>query len=46
MSGVDGPMFPEVLEATVKVATAEGGNGVGSLDCPMHAGSFAPGAFR
>lgn len=37
-------MFPEVLEASAELAAAQREDGVASLDRPMHASPFGPGA--
>src|SRR5437773_10286820 len=37
-----GAAFPEILEASAELATAQGDDGVGALDGPVHACSLEP----
>ena len=34
------PPIPEVLRSTTEMAAAEGDDGIGALECPMHTGAF------
>ena len=40
------PPFPEILSSAAEMAATEGDDGVGALECPMHAGALQAGADR